>query len=170
MNTFKPAWVATCAGLLLVLAITAAPGMEPSDLPVSQDTEPVLTVVDGEEGTRLSLAEIEELGLYEVELRHFDGLEGQFAGVRLERFIRAHGLDDAHRIRFIAADDYTIFLEPEQIAERGFLLVTRFDGEPIPRTEMGPLMLVVPDEAEAVREGERTPTDWIWALTEIRAR
>jgi hypothetical protein len=90
--------------------------------------------------------------------------------VRLEAFISEYGLDDARRLRFIAADDYTIFLEPDDARDRGFLLVTRFDGEPLPRTELGPLMLVVPDEAEAVLAGEVSPTDWIWGVIEIRAQ
>lgn len=170
MSTAMRAWVRICLATLFAVAATASLATQPGDTPAARNTEPVLTVVDGDDTTRLSLAEIEALGLHEAELRHFEGLEGTFTGVRLARFLRVHGLDDARRLRFIAADDYTVFLEPGQIAERGFLLVTRFEGEPIPRTEMGPLMLVVPDEAEAVREGERTPTDWIWALTEIRAR
>lgn len=170
MNSFERAWAARCLGLLLAVLAAAAPAVEPSDLPPSQDAEPVLTLVDGDETTELSLADIETLDLYDVEMQHFEGLTGVFTGVRLAQFVREHGLADARRLRFIAADDYTIFLEPEQIAERGFLLVTRFNGEPMPRTELGPLMLIVPDEAEAVREGETTPTDWIWALTEIRAR
>lgn len=162
--------IAAGVGILLAVLAAAAPAMQPSDLAPSQDAEPVLTVVDGGEVSELSLADIETLDLYSVEMQHFEGLTGVFTGVRLAAFIRELGLADARRLRFIAADDYTIFLEPERIAERGFLLVTRFDGEPMPRTELGPLMLVVPDEAEAVREGEATPTDWIWALTKIRAR
>lgn len=170
MNSIEHTRIAACIGALLVVLAAVAHAMEPSELPPSQDPEAVLTLVDGDEVAELSLADIETFDLYEVEMQHFEGLEGVFTGVRLAQFIREHGLADAGRLRFIAADDYTIFLEPEQIAERGFLLVTRFNGEPIPRTELGPLMLVVPDEAEAVRAGEVTPTDWIWALTEIRAR
>lgn len=163
-------WLRVFAGTLLLFLAAAAHGMQPSERPPSRDTTPVLTLVKGDEVRELSLADIEALDLYDVELEHFEGLTGVFTGVRLEAFVAEHGLDDAGRLRFIAADDYTIFLEPEVLSDREILLVTRFDGDPIPRTQLGPLMLVVPDEEEAVLAGETTPTDWIWALVEIRAR
>lgn len=162
--------VAVWLGILLGLVGPAAVAMEPSDLPPSDNTTPVLTLAEGGGTRELSLREIERLDLYEAELEHFEGLTGVFTGVRLEAFIGEFGLDDARRLRFIAADDYTIFLEPDELRERGFLLVTRFNGDPLPRTELGPLMLVVPDKAEAVRAGETSPTDWIWSLIEIRAQ
>ncbi len=162
--------VAVCLAILLGLASTAASAMKPGNLARSDDATPVVTLVDAGDTRELSLQEIERLDLYEAELEHFEGLTGVFTGVRLDAFIDEFGLDDARRLRFIAADDYTIFLEPDDLRDRGFLLVTRFDGEPLPRTELGPLMLVVPDEAEAVRAGELSPTDWIWSVIEIRAQ
>lgn len=163
-------WIPAALAAVLMIAATAAHAVQPSDLPRTDDTAPVLTLVQGGQVRELSLADIESLDLYDAELEHFEGLTGVFTGVRLEQFVAEHGLDDARRLRFIAADDYTIFFEPEALAGRGILLVTRFNGEPIPRTQLGPLMLVVPDEVEAVLAGEATPTDWIWALVEIRAR
>lgn len=170
MINVRVGWLPSLAGFLLGISAMTVNAMEPSDLPPSDDTTAVLTLVDDGEVRELSLADIEALDLYETELEHFEGLTGVFTGVRLEEFISEYGLDRARRLRFVGADDYTIFLEPEVIEDRGILLVTRFDGEPIPRTELGPLMLVVPDEEEAVLAGETTPTDWIWALVEIRAR
>ena len=160
------AWLAVATALMATTALA----VQPSDLSPSDDPTPVLTVVDDGETRELGLQQIERLELYEAELEHFEGLSGEFAGVRLGAFLREYGLDDARRLRFIAADDYTIFLEPGEARDRGFLLVTRFEGEPIPRTQLGPLMLVVPDEEEAVLSGEIAPTHWIWSITEIRAQ
>lgn len=162
--------IAVGLGILLGLTSAAAVAMKPSDLEPTDDTTPVLTLVDGGETRELSRQEIEQLDLYEAELEHYEGLTGVFTGVRLGAFIEEYGLGDARRLRFIAADDYTIFLEPDHAREHGFLLVTRFDGEPLPRNQMGPLLLVVPDEAEAVLAGEVSPTDWIWSIIEIRAQ
>ncbi|WP_070989896.1 molybdopterin-dependent oxidoreductase [Halofilum ochraceum] len=159
---------AFCLGILLGLVGTPAFAMSPSDAEPSDDTTPILTVVDDGNTRELSLRDIERLPLYEAELEHFEGLTGLFTGVRLEEFIDEFGLSDARRLRFIAADDYTIFLTPEEVRERGFLLVTRFDGEPVPPTQLGPLMLVVPDEEEAVLAGEISPTEWMWSIIEIR--
>lgn len=159
------------AGVLAGLLATAVFAAKPSDLKPSDDTTPILEIVEDGETRDLSLRDIEEsLDLYEAKLEHFEGLTGVFTGVRLGAFLREYGLDEARRLRFIAADDYTIFLTPGEIRERGFLLVTRFDGEPIPRTELGPLMLVVPDEAEEVLAGEISPTEWMWSIVEIRAQ
>lgn len=170
MRGRRNAIVAVYTGILLWFGVTAAVAMEPSDLPPSDDQAPVLTLVDNGNSHQLSLAEIERLDLYEAELEHFEGLTGVFTGVRLNAFIDEYGLGDARRLRFIGADDYTIFLELEYAREHGFLLVTRFNGEPVPRTELGPLMLVVPSEAEAVLAGEITPTNWIWSVIEIEAQ
>ncbi len=157
-------------GIVLGLLATAAEAMQPSDLQPCDDATPVLKLVDGGEERELSLQDIEQLDLYEAELEHYEGLTGVFTGVRLKAFIKEYGLGDARRLRFIAADDYTIFLEPDHARERGFLLVTRFNGEPLPRNQLGPLMLVVPHETEAVLAGEVSPTDWIWSIIEIRAQ
>lgn len=162
--------VAVCLAIVLGFLGGSALAMSPSDLQPSDDTTPVLSLVDGGETRELSLQDIEQLGLYEAELEHFEGLTGVFTGVRLWAFLREYGLDDARRLRFIAADDYTIFLEPEEVRERGFLLVTRFDGKPIPPTQLGPLLLVVPDEEEAVLAGEISPTEWMWSIIEIRVQ
>lgn len=170
MIRFELRWLAVAACVLLGLSTTMAHAIQRSDVTPSDDATPVLTLVHDGESRVLSLADIETLDLYEASLEHFEGIAGVFTGVRLSAFITAHGLDEVRRLRFIAADDYTIFLRPEAIERRDILLVTRFDGEPIPRTQLGPLMLVVPDEAEAVLAGEVTPTDWIWSLIEIRAR
>ena len=159
------------AGLLLTGATLASSQIEPSDTEPSDDDDVILTLIQGSERHERSRRDIEsEHQLYDVELRHFEGLDGVFTGVRLEAFLKAEGLDGARRIRFIAADEYTIFLTPEEIADKGFLLATRFDGEPLPSDNLGPLLLVVPDEEEAVLAGEITPTHWMWSIIEMRAR
>ena len=158
-------------GAGLLLAATVSSQVSKSDSTPSRDDAPILTLIQDRERHQLSLRDIErEHQMYDVELRHFEGLEGVFTGVRLDRFLEAEGLDDARRIRFIAADEYTIFLTPEEIADKGFLLVTRFDGEPLPADNLGPLLLVVPEEEEAVLAGEVTPTHWMWSIIEMRAR
>lgn len=159
--------------LLTAAALTGsaqAAQMVRSDAEPSADDTPILTVRQEGERFELSRADIEALPLYEAELTHYEGLEGRFTGVRLGRFITEHGLDEARRLRFIAADDYTIFLRPEQIRTKEYLLVTRFEGEPIPRHELGPLMLVVPKDEQAVLDGAASRTNWIWSVTEIRAQ
>jgi hypothetical protein len=147
---------------------THAAKVTPSDAQPSADDTPIVTVRADGESLELSRADIEALPLYDTELTHYEGPEGRFTGVRLSRFIRKYDLDEARRIRFIGADDYTIFLRPEKILAKEYLLVTRFEGEPIPRNELGPLMLVVPADEQAVLNGAASRTNWIWSVVEIR--
>lgn len=153
----------------LISSVQAAQ-MVRSDARPSTDDTPVLTVRKDGERLELSRADIEALPLFRADLKHYEGPEGRFTGVRLDRFVTEYGLDDARRLRFIAADDYTIFLRPEQVRAKGYLLATRFEGEPIPRNELGPLLLVVPEDEQAVLGGGPSRTNWIWSVVEIRAQ
>lgn len=163
-------WIIGVLVAALLPQLAAAEAIEPSSAAPTEDDMPVLTVVQDGERHELSLADIESIGLYEAEIRHFEGLEGVFAGVKLRELVESLSLEDARRLRFIAADDYTIFLEPEELEERRFMMVTRYQGEPVPTDMLGPLMLIAPDEEEAVLAGETAMTDWVWAITEIRAQ
>ncbi|MEX1080651.1 MAG: molybdopterin-dependent oxidoreductase [Halofilum sp. (in: g-proteobacteria)] len=163
-------WAAGLATATLLSAIAQAADIVPSDVAPSTDDTTVLTLLHDGNRSELSRAQLERLPLYDTELQHFEGLNGRFTGIRLTRFIEAYGIDEARRLRFIAADDYTVFLTPSDVRAKDYLLVTRFEGEPLPRTNLGPLMLVVPEDAEAVRSGSTSMTNWIWAVVELRAQ
>ncbi|MBA2780231.1 hypothetical protein [Billgrantia kenyensis] len=159
------------SSLALLFAVPAlATQTTPSELAPLHDTSPVITLVEGSERRDISRAEIESLPLHEIELRHFEGPEGRFAGVWLDEFLAAQELDTAERLRFIAHDDYTIFLTPEDRREKRYLLVTRLDAEPLTLNEFGPTLLVVPADAEAVEAGKESMTRWIWSIREIQTR
>lgn len=157
-------------GLLLFLAASAASAAEivPSAATPSRDTTPVLTLVAGGRQWQLSRAEIEQRPLFDTTLATGEGMSGRFTGVRLAGFLREQGLLGAERLRFIAADGYTVFIATALIEQRTYLLATRFEGEPMTLREKGPLRLLRPAVAEAVRSGDASAAHWIWALTEIR--
>ncbi|WP_108444965.1 molybdopterin-dependent oxidoreductase [Halomonas denitrificans] len=149
--------------LLLALGAHAADDVAPND--------PVLTLTQGSDRQRLSLEAIEATDeLHHVQMQHPEGPEGRFSGIWLNAFLAANGLEDARRVRFIADDGYTTFLTLAQRQEKAYLLATRLDGEPIGVDRLGPLMLVVPEDAEAVKDGSVPMNRWIWALEEISAR
>lgn len=145
--------------LLLAIALPANAQSEAATLVVSQGTE----------SRRLALEEIERTGLHHVEMHHPEGPEGRFSGVWLDAFLADQGLDEARRVRFIAHDDYTTFLTPAQRDAKAYLLVTRLDGAPLARDYLGPFMLVVPADVEAVRRGSEPMSRWIWAIREVSA-
>ncbi|MCL7930024.1 molybdopterin-dependent oxidoreductase [Halomonas llamarensis] len=116
----------------------------------------------------LSLADIETLPLYDVAIEHPEGLNGRFTGVWLDEFIVQQGIPEDAHIRFIAHDDYTIFLSPAEREKRRYLMVTRFNGQPLKRQHLGPLLLIVPADAESVLSGTSDQTRWIWSIRELR--
>lgn len=157
-----------------LLALVGLPLMLPSrPLAASDDASQaaILTITQASNREHLSLAAIEATGeLHHLRMRHPEGPEGRFSGVWLNAFLAANGLEDASRLRFIADDGYTTFLTLAQRQEKAYLLATRLDGEPIDVSRLGPLMLVVPDDADAVIAGQAPAARWIWAIEEIRAR
>ena len=155
--------------VMMALPIAASGAeMIPSEREPTDADEPVLTLVQGGDEVTLSLADIEQsLTLFDTELDHYEGPSGTFTGVRLRELLAAHDLDDARRIRLTGSDGYTIFLDREELEAKARLLATRLDGEPIPADAFGPLMLMVPAEADAALAGEIAVTKWIWAVTRI---
>ncbi|MDR5899637.1 hypothetical protein QC823_11645 [Halomonas vilamensis] len=153
-------------GGLATNAYSATP--VPSQETPSQDHSLILQITHHQHQQWLSLADIETLPLYDVELKHPEGLEGRFTGVWLNVFTAQQGIPEDTRIRLIAHDNYTIFLSHAERKERRYFMVTRFNGLPIERQQMGPLLLIVPADAEGVLEGTLPLTRWIWAIREIR--
>ncbi|MCW4148038.1 hypothetical protein OM427_00630 [Halomonas sp. 18H] len=161
--------------ILITVAFTvtafAAPAqaaeVTPSALSPSTDDTPVITLHSDEERRSISRAQIEQSSLHEVSLQHFEGPKGNFAGVWLDDFLDAEGIDNAATLRFIAHDDYTTFLTPEDRDAKRYLLATRLDGKTLTRDEFGPTMLIIPADADAVETGTVSMTSWVWSIKDI---
>ncbi|WP_139172873.1 hypothetical protein [Vreelandella arcis] len=138
-----------------------------SSLSPSKDESPVLTLHSAEERWSISRAEIEQSPLYEVSLQHFEGPQGRFAGVWLDDFLKAESIDDVATLRFVAHDDYTTFLTPDDRTAKRYMLATRLDGDTLTRDEFGPTMLLIPADADAVETGTVSMTSWIWSIKDI---
>ncbi|MFN2410897.1 MAG: hypothetical protein ABR539_11460 [Halomonas sp.] len=151
----------------LFAAYSQAADVTPSALSPSSDKTPVLTLHGAEERRSISRAEIEQSSLHEVSLQHFEGPQGNFAGIWLDDFLKAESIDDAATLRFVAHDDYTSFLTPEDRAAKRYLLATRLDGDTLTRDEFGPTMLIIPADADAVETGTVSMTSWIWSIKDI---
>jgi len=167
--TRKARWGAGLLTGLLLSSFLQAAELTPSKLAPSQDTTPILTLQAADRREQLSLSDIERLPLHEATLQHPEGPAGVYSGVLLEDFLTAYALGDAARLRLIAVDNYSIFLKQAQRKEKDYLLVTRFDGAPIPQSQRGPLMLVVPADEDAVLDGQEPFDKWIWSLATINA-
>lgn len=157
--------VAFTAGLFAVPALAAE--VTESELSPSKDESPVFTLHRAEERRPISRAAIEQSSLYEVALQHYEGPKGVFAGVWLDDFLEAEGIDSSATLRFVAHDDYTTFITPEDRTAKRYLLATRLDRKPLTRNEYGPTMLLIPEDAQGVAAGTESMTTWIWSIKDI---
>ena len=158
-----PRWQPTLLLLTILISLSLPPYAQAG-------ATSTLTIAKGEERNTLTLGDIEALGLHDFTLQHPEGPEGTFSGVWLNALLKQQGLDQARRVRFIAEDGYTTFLTPKERRDKRYLLVTRLDGEPVTQKDLGPYMLIVPEDAEAALEGDVSITRWIWAIRKIQAR
>ncbi len=165
----KGLWQACLLAGVIFSSCLQAAELSSSEIPPSEDTTPILTIKAADQQQRLSLADIEQLPLHDTSMQHPEGPEGVYSGVLLSDFLKAYELDAASRLRLIAVDNYSVFLKQAQLKEKAYLLVTRFDGAPVPRSQLGPLLVVVPEDAEAVLKGEEPLDKWIWGLATIDA-
>ncbi|CAM4012436.1 hypothetical protein VRRI112168_10610 [Vreelandella rituensis] len=156
-------------GAMATLLVSAhAAEVTPSPLSPSTDHSLTLKMVIGHDNHWLSLADIESTPLYDVEMQHPEGLEGRFTGVWLDTFLEHQGIQPEDRVRLIARDDYSVFLSADERQKTRYLLVTRLNGMPLDREQLGPLLLVAPKDAEAVLAGTLPQARWIWAIQEVR--
>ncbi|WP_148254901.1 hypothetical protein [Aidingimonas lacisalsi] len=160
-------WLTSGMTMLLMTTATSAAELTPRDEPLATYETDVLTLSFDDRKIQLSLADIEQLDLYDTHLRHPEGPEGKYTGVKLTDFLAAYDLEEAERLRFTALDDYSIFLDPDDVSGKEYLLATRFSDDPIAYQDKGPLMLMVPADEEAVLNGEEPMAKWIWALHSI---
>ncbi|MDR5898206.1 hypothetical protein QC823_04260 [Halomonas vilamensis] len=159
-------WILAVSLNCFAITLQAAEPVPRTFVP-SQDESPVLTVNTQNGRHLISRAEIESLPLYSITLQHFEGPQGSFTGVWLKDFLSSHDVNETATLRFIAHDDYSVFINSEDRRQRDYLLVTRLDGEALTLADFGPTMLIVPAEAEAVEAGTASMTHWVWSIRDI---
>lgn len=133
----------------------------------SKDNTPILMLDNHGERSYISRADIELLPLYSITLYHFKGIHGVFTGAWLKDLLSDQNIDEAATLRFIAHDDYSVFITSEDRHKRDYLLITRLNGEPLTLNDFGPTLLIVPAEAEAVQAGATDMTHWVWSIRDI---
>ncbi|TDO98131.1 hypothetical protein [Marinomonas balearica] len=163
-----------CYSLLLLAMVffvmpVSAASVSNSVITPSHDSTPVLVVGTKITETSLSYADIESLPFLDTGfIKHFDGPEGEFSGVWLNDLLRKYGLFNADRLRLIAHDGYEIFLSKKQREEKSYFVVTRLNGRFLSMHELGPLMIIVPEDGGETVRGDVSHSHWIWALRQIK--
>lgn len=151
------------------LAAAVRPLGDSDALPPVPAGEPVLTVESGGRSEALTYADIERLPMWETTLETPWLPKATWQGVSLLELLDRYGLGKARTVVMTALDGYAIRLDRAAIEAGNPLLATRRDGAPVPVGQRGPLMVLWPQSAEAVKAGSAASANWIWSLSSIRS-
>ncbi|MBM3114750.1 molybdopterin-dependent oxidoreductase [Jeongeupia naejangsanensis] len=159
---------ATPVALLMQSSVAMAAGVQ-ADVrawppPVNKET--VLQLGDGEKRLALTLADLEALPHYKVDLSLIWGERGTFQGIKLNDLLKRYGLSESATLRFSAADRYTLDIAAANWRLRDPLIATRFEMRELTIRQKGPLRLLWPDETASL-ESTRGML-WIWNLVLIK--
>lgn len=115
-------------------------------------SDEVLTIVWQNEEIRISISEIMDFDIVEMEAATVDSENKEsirrVKGVLLEDLLEKYlaiSLSDIYSIRFTAGDGYAIEVPPEIVQEREVILAYEMYGEPLEEKKK-PLRAVIPDE------------------------
>lgn len=168
MRAWRALWLVLCCGL-----VQSAPAAEitplKNPLPAIAGKEVVLTIANGNARIALTLADIESLPMRQTVLRTPWGRNGVYQGVLLSDLLAAHNLKVTGELEIRALDNYVSRIPAEKLRGRA-LLATRFDGKPIPLSSRGPLILLWPEEEQAVLKRGVAPHSWVWSISQFALR
>jgi len=158
--------------LLLAGGSSFAAQIEPvvAPLPAVAAGGTVLTVKSPTGKTALTLADLERLPLKQSTVKTAFGMEGTFQGILLSDLLAAYGLAGVAKITVIAGDGYVIGFSHDEMAASPGMIATRLDGKPISDPAKGPLLLIWPEQEQAVLAGRKDSMDWVWSVEEIRGK
>lgn len=168
------------AYLLLVANLLAGVAVAQADAPASPravtikastDTAPILTL-QGASGTlRLSLAELEGLGVHELHTRTFwPEDDGNYSGPLLRDVLKRAGLDTADEIRVLARDGFSQVIPRRDWERWPLLLATRRDGLPMKPRQKGPLRIIYPRDMAPELADSIYRLRWVWLVVRIEAK
>lgn len=131
---------------------------------------PVLSIATPEGTVKLSLADLEGLGMHRVETRTFwPEDDGSYAGPLLSKVLERAGLDKAAFIRVRARDGFSQVI-PRQDWERWpVILATQRDGKPMTARHKGPLRIIYPRNTAPELEDAVYRLRWVWLVVSIEA-
>lgn len=156
----------------MTVALGETPGApKPVVVAVSKATSPLLTLHGAAGTVRLSLAELESLGMHEVRTQTFwPEDDGRYAGPLLRDVLQQAGLDKADEIRVRAKDGFSQVI-PRQDWERWpILLATRHDGQPMRPRSKGPLRIIYPRDMSPELADSLYRLRWVWLVDSIEAK
>lgn len=148
------------------LADTAQP--RPAKIQASSSTSPLLTLVGPREKIRLSLSELENLGMHEVKTSTFwPDDDGIYAGPLFIDVLKRAGLDGAEAVRIRARDGFSQVLPRRDWEKWPILLATRRDGKPLSVREKGPMRIIYPRDMSPELSDTVYRLRWIWLIDSI---
>lgn len=151
----------------------AAAGAEPVPVqlgPLPATSASVSFSAQGASATRLSIAEIEALGLHQVRTATFwSADDGIYQGPLLSEVLKAVGLDEAKAIRVVALDGFSQVLPRADWTRWPVLLATRRDGKPMSVRNKGPFRIIYPRDMSPDLQDPSYRLRWVWLIRSIEA-
>ena len=149
----KPVFIAMATFLTISLLFAGCSGnTAKDDTAGTGSSDEVLTIVWQDEEIRISISEIMDLDIVEMEAATVDSENKEsirrVKGVLLEDLLEKYltiSLSDIYSIRFTAGDGYAIEVPPEIVQKREVILAYEMYGEPLEEKKK-PLRVVIPDE------------------------
>lgn len=117
---------------------------------------------------RVSIAQIEALGLVEVEVFNPDERRvANYQGVWLSDFVAAFGTGDTRSVEMTAIDFYQASFQQQEWLGLRILLATQEDGRHLEVDRKGPMRVIFADYNAEERVYQETIGKWIWMINKI---
>jgi hypothetical protein len=160
----------TLIALLQPFALHAAPSGEPKPvkLTVSTAKQTVLTVHGANGIKRLSLADLEQLGVYQVTTSTFwPDDTGSFEGPLLRDVLKLAGIENTEHVRIHALDGFSQVLPHADWQKWPVILATRHNGKTMNTREKGPLRIIYPRDMSPDLADATYRLRWVWLVDAI---
>lgn len=159
--------------LTTMLAGAGAPALadpmpRPVILPPPPPGPPVLAVESPSGPRTFSVADLEALGLHEMDADLvWPGENDTYQGVLFSAVLKAAGMADALAVRVTALDGYSAVIPAEDWVRWPLLLATRRAGQPMAVRDKGPLRILYPLTPTEVLASPEMDVRWVWMVSAI---
>ena len=117
---------------------------------------------------RVTIAQIEALGLVEVEVFNPDERRvANYEGVWLNDVVAAFGTGETRSVDMTAIDFYQASFQRQEWLDLRILLATKEDGKHLEVDRKGPMRVIFADYNAEERVYQETIGKWIWMINKI---
>lgn len=129
---------------------------------------PILTVRNGREAKRFSIADLEAFGAWRVTTATFwPDDDGTYEGPLLRDVLKSAGIENAENLRVRARDGFSQILPRADWEKWPVILATRRDGKFMSPRDKGPLRIIYPRDMAPELADTIYRLRWVWLVESI---